>query len=110
MVTILPQTNDTSDKGLVISWPGANSGDVGQGISTLAYGEMTHGSIGTFTTVTWKCSLDGGTTWAAIGAGHTDTVSGASTRMAEHPYLVRPEFTTIGGATTAYLTIARAYY
>jgi hypothetical protein len=111
MVTIQPATNETNDKGVVYSWTSANQGDVGAPVSVLSFGEMTHASIGSsFTTITWQGSVDGGTTWATIGAGHTDSVTGVSTRMAEHPYLVRPVFTTIAASVTAYLTAARQYY
>lgn len=111
MATIHSAAVETNDKGVVISWgPTSNSGDVGDGVSVLGFSEMVHGAIGTFTTVTWQCSLDGGTTWGAIGAGITDTVSGTGTRLAEHPFLVRPVFTTLTGATTAYLACSKAYY
>lgn len=111
MAIILPATNETNDKGVVYSWTSAAQGDVGAAISVLSFGELTHGSIGaSFTTITWQGSLDGGTTWATIGAGHTDTVTGVSTRMAEHPYLVRPVFTTIAASVTAYLAASRQYY
>lgn len=110
MANITPTETETNDKGVVIAWPGATSGDVGLAVQVLRFGEMTHSAVGTFTTVTWQGSNDGGTTWGALGAGATDTVSGTITRLPEHPMLVRPSFTTLGGATIAYLTGARQYY
>lgn len=110
MAVIKALTVDTQNKGIVFSWLAVAQGDTGEPIQVMEFGELTHGSVGTFTTVTWQASMDGGTTWAAVGAGHTDTVPGAATRMAEHPYLVRPVFTTIGGTTTAYLACSRAFY
>lgn len=110
MANITPVETETNDKGVVISWPGATTGDVGLAVQVLRFGEMTHSAVGTFTTVTWQGSNDGGTTWATIGAGHTDTTTGVITRLPEHPMLVRPVFTTIAAATVAYLTGARQYY
>lgn len=111
MAVIKATTVETNNKGIVFAWASAAQGDTGEPIQVLEFGEMTHGSVGaSFTTITWQGSMDGGTTWAAIGAGHTDTVSGASTRMAEHPYLVRPVFTTIAATVSAYLACSRAFY
>lgn len=110
MAVIKALTVETQNKGIVFSWLAVAQGDTGEPIQVLEFGEMTHASIGTFTTVTWQGSMDGGTTWANIGAGITDTTTGVAARLAEHPYLVRPVFTTIGGATTAYLACSRAFY
>lgn len=108
-VTVNALQVDTNEKGVVISWVGADT-NVGQSVNVMGFGELTMQSVGNGTTVALQGSNDGGTTWGSIGAGITSTVSGnAVIRVVEHPALVRPVFTG-GTVTTFYLSAARAYY
>lgn len=92
----------------VITWPTMAATDVGSAVDAAKYGEISVQAIGDATSVAMQGSNDAGTTWAALGAGATLTVTAGTspvTRIAEHPMFIRPVAT--GGTVTKVIMIGR---
>lgn len=109
MANITPKQIQGLEPYVYVQWLAGADTDVGLGVNTAEWGELTAQAVGDATSVTMQGSNDGGTTWAALGAGVSLAVSAGTspvTRIAEHPLLMRPKF--VGGTNTAvYLSMGR---
>ena len=87
----------------VIRWAAGASGDTGKPVDVSRYPYIASQIVaGTVGTSTLQGSLDG-TTWGAIGAGHTLAASNAVTQTTGALRYIRPNFGA--GATGAELMV-----
>lgn len=94
-------TTDLLKNRLTSSWAGLLNGDTGSPVDISRYNNAAITAKGTFGaggTVTWQGSYDGGTTWAAFGAGITSTDTQIKA-LTPKTILVRPNITAGDGTT-----------